>query len=243
MTMSTSSLPLSTSSPSASSAARSVLPTRRAARAVVLLASAAWLVFAAADARAQQANIRLPGLQIDANADAPRSEQKQTAEVESHGGTTTIRNGVISNTQVGRGARATMNIGGRSVEGTHSMTSSSSGGSDGVATGSPRTGAAAGAAVQNGNDYVNQELAGAGWARRDLRRANITNTNLQSADLTGANLGAASLVNVDLSGARLVGANLRGANLVNVDLEDADLSHAVWVDGHSCRAGSIGQCR
>lgn len=210
------------------------------AHALTLLACACSLLTAMSPAQAQQVNIRVPGVEINTRGDVPGSRQSNTAEVQVNGSSTTIRNGVISNTQTGPGARAIMEIGGRGIEGNQVIVPGSS--ESETRTVRPRTGTAAGTAVQSGRDYVNQELAGASWARRDLRGANITNTNLQGADLSGANLASASIVNVDLSGARLNGANFRGANIVNVDLEDADLSQAIWVDGRSCRTGSIGRC-
>ena len=56
--------------------------------------------------------------------------------------------------------------------------------------------------------------------------------NLSGCDLSRANLHEANLREADLSGANLSGANLWKAGL----------GGATWVDGSTCKEGSIGQC-
>lgn len=61
-------------------------------------------------------------------------------------------------------------------------------------------------------------------------------------DLAGANLEGRNLSNKNLSGANLSWANLRGANMNGTILSGAILTGATWVDGLTCRDGSIGYC-
>jgi len=68
--------------------------------------------------------------------------------------------------------------------------------------------------------------------------ADMEGASLKGADLTNADLRGASLVNADLSFANLAGANLRTANL-----EGVKLSKAIWIDGSTCAAESVGSCQ
>ena len=43
-------------------------------------------------------------------------------------------------------------------------------------------------------------------------------------------------------GCGLAGCDLTNANLGKVDLSGADLSEAKWVNGRTCKEGSIGKC-
>ena len=61
-------------------------------------------------------------------------------------------------------------------------------------------------------------------------------------DLVGSDLQWQDLSNKDLSGANLSLANLKGANLNGTILSGANLTRATWVDGFTCRDGSIGYC-
>lgn len=103
--------------------------------------------------------------------------------------------------------------------------------------------------VANDNDaddeleMANQSLQGVDWSRRQLAGANLTNADLSGANLAGANLSRANLVNTNFAGADLSGASLSGANIVNARFKGAVLTNAVWVDGHRCKADSIGRCR
>lgn len=80
-------------------------------------------------------------------------------------------------------------------------------------------------------DYV--ELSGSRLERADLRGAVLRGADLRGADLRQADLRRADLRHADLRGARIDGARLEGAMLGN----------ALWLDGHGCAPGSVGQCR
>jgi hypothetical protein len=77
----------------------------------------------------------------------------------------------------------------------------------------------------------------------DLRSSNLSFTEFQQALLKGANLRAADLTKANLSGADLSYADLRGTKLADTDYTKVDFSHAIWVDGRTCLAMSIGVCR
>ncbi|MFO8024598.1 pentapeptide repeat-containing protein [Thiohalophilus sp.] len=82
----------------------------------------------------------------------------------------------------------------------------------------------------------------------DLRYVDLSLANLSYADLEQANLKGAGLQNADLTDASLINANLsyanlRGATLDSADLSGARLDHAIWTDGRTCIAGSIGECQ
>lgn len=105
-------------------------------------------------------------------------------------------------------------------------------------------------------------LAGANLNSAVLRRAKLSATDLSNADLRYANLSQADLRHAQMHGAAMVGINLqfadlRGADLSYADLRFADLSKskiddvilenarldsALWIDGRSCGADSIGKC-
>lgn len=92
-------------------------------------------------------------------------------------------------------------------------------------------------------EYANQSLRGVDWHGRNMSGGNFTNVDFSGARLSRINLNGANLVNANLSNADLSGATLKGANLVNVNLNGALLSNAIWVDGHRCKANSVGRCR
>ncbi|MDY6980379.1 MAG: pentapeptide repeat-containing protein [Pseudomonadota bacterium] len=77
----------------------------------------------------------------------------------------------------------------------------------------------------------------------DLSLANLSYTDLQQANLKGAGLQNADLTDASLINANLSYANLRGATLEGADLSGARLDHAIWTDGRTCIAGSIGECQ
>ena len=60
----------------------------------------------------------------------------------------------------------------------------------------------------------------------------IENANFLNANLTNANF-----TNADLEEANLKGANIKGTVFKNTELE-----YAVWIDGKTCGAGSVGSC-
>jgi hypothetical protein len=96
----------------------------------------------------------------------------------------------------------------------------------------------------------------------NLSNGRLSNAHLNDSNLSYANLSGADLVNAKLKRARLLGAKLVNAKLNNADLTEADLSYAdlrsaviegavltgahldnaIWPDGNTCAAGSLGQC-
>jgi len=71
-----------------------------------------------------------------------------------------------------------------------------------------------------------------GWARADLRYADLSGVDLCYVDLSGADFRYANLRGADLSGANLRGADLSGANLRGADLRYADLCGADFRDAN-----------
>ncbi|MEW8507031.1 MAG: pentapeptide repeat-containing protein [Candidatus Thiodiazotropha sp.] len=114
----------------------------------------------------------------------------------------------------------------------------------------------------NDLDVGAASLAGANLNSAVLRRARLSATDLSNADLRYVNLSHADLRHAQLQGTALMGAklqfaDLRGADLNGADLRFADLTQsriddanlqnarlgsALWLDGRSCAAGSIGKC-
>ncbi len=91
-------------------------------------------------------------------------------------------------------------------------------------------------------DLLGSRLVGADLAYTDLAKANLSYADLSGANLKGTNLMGADLANANLSGADLSFADLSQAVLGGAVLSGAQLGNAVWLDGRSCVAGSIGQC-
>lgn len=128
------------------------------------------------------------------------------------------------------------------------------------------------APAKQGVNWSGCNLSGAQLLKEKLTAANLMNTNLQTANLyasdlshanlkfsqlhlsslryvnfTKANLTGAGLMGADLSGAiftqaDLSYANFRDANVSSVDFSNARLDNAIWIDGRTCRAGSMGSC-
>lgn len=103
-------------------------------------------------------------------------------------------------------------------------------------------------AVLNSANLHGANLFGGKFVKADISYANLSSSNLsftefQQARLKGADLRAADLSKADLTGADLSYADLKGAKLADTDYTKADFSHAIWVDGRTCLAGSIGGCR
>ena len=129
--------------------------------------------------------------------------------------------GSVSVTAVGEGAHAETNIGSRTI----------SAGSSGKQISG------------NKKSYINEDLSARNLSKHDLSGYTFTNVSMNATVLSKANLQKAQLTNVDLSGADLRGANLAGASITNVDLEDALLDGTIWIDGRTCKTGSVGACR
>jgi len=94
----------------------------------------------------------------------------------------------------------------------------------------------------NRTNLAGRDLAGANLSRAHLAGANLRGANLRGANLSGAQLGDTVLSDADLRGADLKGANLIGTYLFNVKLTGASLDGAIWTDGTTCKAGSLGKC-
>ncbi len=77
----------------------------------------------------------------------------------------------------------------------------------------------------------------------NLMLANLEGAHMHGVNLRGANLMMANLQKVNLLDADLSGANLRGANLTGAILLKARFDNAIWTDGHTCAAGSVGECK
>ena len=181
----------------------------------------------------QGANVTVQGGGSTVKAQGAGAHQAKTATVTQSGGDLTIKNGVVSNTQIGPGAKATMNLGGRSVEPNTVI--------KGNVEGQTNNRAARGTAGSS-QSYVNGEIDGVNFAQANLAGVSFTNASAVGAIFTGANLTNANFVNADLERANFRGADLRGANITNASLDGAQLSGAKWVDGRVCREGSIARC-
>lgn len=148
--------------------------------------------------------------------------------------------------------------GGLSLAGTDLMTiyigGGDSTGMDGAdLSGTNLTAARLDGAIMSGPGNSPANLSGA-----NLIAASMTDLYLPYANLSGASLSGAKLSRSVLTQAVLRGANLAGAVMLGVDLTGADLSAsnlagtdftgarldgAIWNNGQTCAAGSIGVCR
>jgi len=104
-----------------------------------------------------------------------------------------------------------------------------------------RGAALAGAMLRNAR-LERTRLEDARLAGAVMEYANASVANLRNADLRGAKLMAVDLSGADLSGADLSGANLRYAVMNGTRLAGTRLDNAVWSDGRTCAAGSVGAC-
>ena len=104
-----------------------------------------------------------------------------------------------------------------------------------------RGAALAGAMLRNAR-LEQARLEGARLAGAVLEYASASGANLRNADLRGAKLTAVDFSGADLSGADLSGANLRYAVIRDTRLDGTRLDQAVWSDGRTCAAGSVGTC-
>ncbi len=87
------------------------------------------------------------------------------------------------------------------------------------------------------------DLSDAHLEYADLRAANLSYARMRRASLLGANLQGADLREADLSGADLRFVDFNGSRVDGLLLQGAHLDEAIWVDGRSCAAGSLGVCR
>ena len=104
-----------------------------------------------------------------------------------------------------------------------------------------RGAALAGATLRNAR-LDRTRLEDARMAGAVLEYASAAGANLRNADLRGAKLTAVDFTGADLSGADLSSANLRYVVLNGTRLAGTRLDQAVWIDGRTCAAGSVGAC-
>ena len=88
-------------------------------------------------------------------------------------------------------------------------------------------------------DLENSDLQGADLSSSKLIDVDFSDADLQGADFSDANIDSKT----DFEGADLAGANFEGASIdEDANFEGADLSGATWVDGQTCKPGSVGEC-
>lgn len=95
--------------------------------------------------------------------------------------------------------------------------------------------------LQTANLYAS-DLSHANLKFTQLHLSNLKYVNLSKANLTGASLMGADLTGANLSQADLSYANFRDAKIESVDFTKARLNNAIWIDGRTCRADSVGAC-
>lgn len=95
--------------------------------------------------------------------------------------------------------------------------------------------------LQTTNFYA-ADLSHANLQYAQLHLANLKYANLAKANLKGANLIGADLSNTSFIQADLSYANLRDVIISNTDFSKARLDNAIWIDGRTCGANSIGDC-
>lgn len=91
-------------------------------------------------------------------------------------------------------------------------------------------------------DLTRSRLDGSYFSYADLSQSLLQQASLVEARMVGANMRQANLQNADLSRADLSYAELEGANLTDAVLTDARLDNAIWLNGETCLAGSLGAC-
>jgi uncharacterized protein YjbI with pentapeptide repeats len=171
------------------------------------------------------------GVRAGATATSTRSSQNMA----SNSGTRTVP-GDSTQREIVRGSRVNVATpGGVSVTGAEGGTATT--------TINGRTVTSGGGAANGVVTYINGELDGHDFTRRNLTGAAFTNASLRRASFAHSILIGADFANADLTSADLRGANLHNADITNADLDNARLDGAVWIDGRKCGAGSTGRCR
>ncbi|MDH5471764.1 MAG: pentapeptide repeat-containing protein [Gammaproteobacteria bacterium] len=109
----------------------------------------------------------------------------------------------------------------------------------------------------SGLDLSNSHFMNTRFNNADFSRSRLDNSDFSYADLSQALMQQASVAEVKMIGVILRQANLQGANLTSTDLSYADLEgadldeavitgahfdHAIWLNGETCLAGSVGAC-
>ncbi|MBN6065423.1 pentapeptide repeat-containing protein [Aggregatibacter actinomycetemcomitans] len=77
-------------------------------------------------------------------------------------------------------------------------------------------------------DFINAELQGVNFSKKDFKGKDFTNADLRKANLSHANLENAILINANFAGADLSGANLKGADTTNANFEGAKTDGTIW---------------
>mgnify|MGYP000347165282 CR=1 FL=1 len=93
-----------------------------------------------------------------------------------------------------------------------------------------------------GSNMMNTNFSRADMAYSDLRFSNLSYSQLNNTLLQGANLKNADLSFSDLSHADLSYADLTNAILIESNLDNTRFDNAIWIDGETCLAGSLGRC-
>ncbi len=96
-------------------------------------------------------------------------------------------------------------------------------------------------------DLTGAHLVGANLVGSDLAYTFLNAADLRHADLSNTRMTGTALRAADLRGTRLAGADLAYADLREVRMEGAVLTHtrldnALWIDGRTCKPGSVGRC-
>jgi uncharacterized protein YjbI with pentapeptide repeats len=100
-------------------------------------------------------------------------------------------------------------------------------------------GKCAGIDLHSANLYT-AHMTGIDLHGANLQEVRFAGSWLEKADLRGADLRGANLQTGMFRGANLEGANLEGAQIGDTDFGGANLSNAIWIDGHKCPAGTVG---
>lgn len=94
----------------------------------------------------------------------------------------------------------------------------------------------------NSANLMGSRLDDSNMSYANLTQANLQNTSLRRVFLKGAVLNQADIQGANLTGADLSYAELSGALLKGAVLQDARFDHAIWVNGETCLANSVGEC-
>ncbi len=103
-------------------------------------------------------------------------------------------------------------------------------------------GAVLDSAQMNGANLLGSNLANASMAYVDLSMSYLSYANLSDANLKGANLQGADLTHAKINNADLSYADLQNAQIDNAEIKGVRLGNAIWVDGRTCKAESLGAC-
>ncbi|MET0094927.1 MAG: pentapeptide repeat-containing protein [Sedimenticola sp.] len=97
-------------------------------------------------------------------------------------------------------------------------------------------------AVLRGGKLSGSLLNGADLQYVDFSGSDLSYSEMQGALLKGAGLRKADLSYADLTNADLSFSDLSGANLGGSVMSGARFDNAIWIDGKTCEAGSVGRC-